>query len=158
MYPSWFEYILKLSRARGYWTIYPNFKSTEVLATMHTELFQLPEEYLDEPEVASPDFDFDLTADPAHPFKRTEATLLSKSLLSALPSNGDLPAMAEMPLLSWDGGLVEVAEIEHQAADYSRIFQHEIGGCDVSVAQKKRVGLKAGDLFCFDDDSPEVKQ
>jgi hypothetical protein len=150
-YPSWLEHILKLSRARGYWTLYPNFKDTDALATVHTELYQPPEEYSHDPEMEAPDLDSDLTADPEHPLKHAEVPLISKSLLNALPNNGDLPKMIDLPLLAWSGERLEVAEVEENAADYSRIFRHEIGGCEVAAVEKQRTGLTAGDLFCLED-------
>ncbi|KIN00305.1 hypothetical protein OIDMADRAFT_199656 [Oidiodendron maius Zn] len=150
-YPSWLEHILKLSRARGYWTLYPNFKDADAIATIHNELYQLPEEYSHDPEIAIPDSSSLLTADPAHPLKHTEAPLISKSLLNALPSSGDLPRMIDLPLLGWDGERIKVAEIEEKAATYSRIFRQEVGGCEVAAAEKKRIGLTAGDLFCLED-------
>jgi hypothetical protein len=156
IYPSWLEHILKLSRARGYWTLYPNFKNMKALATLHTELYQLPEEYSNEPEIPSPDDDSELTGGPLVPHKHAEARLISKSLLNTLPNDGDLPKMIDMPLLAWDGERVKVLDLEQHASEYSRIFQREIGGCDEATAtEKKRAGLTAGDLFCLDDKTSE---
>jgi hypothetical protein len=152
IYPSWLEHILKLSRARGYWSLYPNFKNTDALETLHTELYQPPEEYFNDPEMASPNPSSELTAGPQLPHMHPETALISKSLLSALPNNGDLPRMMDMPLLTWDGERVKVTVIEQNAVDYSRIFQQEIGGCDATAAPKKRVGLTASDLFCLNDE------
>lgn len=149
-YPSWLEHILKLARARGYWTLYPNFKDTEALATVHTELYQLPEEYSHDPQVETPGQGTDLTADPAN-HKHTEAPLISKSLLNVLPNNGALPKIRDLPLLTWDGETIKVADIEKIAAKYSSIFRHEIGGCDATVVEKQRSGLTASDLFCLED-------
>jgi hypothetical protein len=150
-YPSWLEHILKLSRARGYWTLYPNFRGADAIATIHTELYQLPEEYSHDPAIATLDSGSILSADAAHPRKHTEAPLISKSLLNALPSNGDLPRMTDLPLLGWDGERIKVVDIEERATEYSRIFRHEIGGCEVAAAAKKRIELAASDLFCLED-------
>lgn len=149
--PSWLEHILQLSRARGYWTLYPNFENLDALVTLHNDLYQLPEEYSEESNMGIPDLSSELTADPAHPLKHTEVPLVTKSLLSALPNSGNLPSMVEMPLLTWDGEKVNMTEMEDRAVNYSRIFRHEIGGCDISAVEKTRIGLTAGDLFCLND-------
>ena len=72
------------------------------MATLHNELYQSPEEY-SEPE--GPPVSSELTADPAQhlSLKHKEAPLVTKSLLSILPFEADLPKVSEMPLLSWDG-------------------------------------------------------
>ena len=44
-----------------------------------------------------------------------------------------------------------MAEIEEKAATYSHTFRQEVGGCEVAAAEKKRIGLTAGDLFCLED-------
>jgi hypothetical protein len=151
-YPSWLEHILKLARARGYWTLYPNFENDDALATFHIDLYQVPEEYADEPEMEGVDGS-ELTADPAkhlslmHP----ETPLATKSLLSILPFGGELPKVGSMPLLAWDGERIGASEIGTYAVNYSKVFRHEIGGCDVSESEKLRADLSAGDLFCLND-------
>jgi hypothetical protein len=152
-YPSWLEHILKLARARGYWTLYPNFENSEALATLHSDLYQPPEEYSEDLEVENVNSGSELTADPAHHLSlmHPESPLATKSLLSILPFGGELPKVGGMPLLSWDGKRINVTEIGTHAVNYSRIFRHEIGGCDASAIEKNRVDLSAGDLFCLDD-------
>jgi hypothetical protein len=150
-YPSWLEHILKLARARGYWTIYPNFENADSLATLHNDLYQPPEEYSEEIKVETSDGE--LTADPAKhlSLKHTETPLITKSLLSILPFRGELPKIADMPLLSWDGDRINVEDIGHLAVDYSRVFRREIGGCDEKAVAKTRYDLAAADLFCLND-------
>jgi len=155
-YPSWLEHVLKFVRARGYWTLYPNFES-DSLATLHNELYQPPEEYSDNPRAASPSESGELTADPEHhlSLKRPETALITKSLLTMLPSGGDLPRIMQMPLLGWNGEKIDFEMIGHHAVNYSRVFRHEIGGCDVSAPEKPRLDLSATDLFCFNDEEAE---
>lgn len=153
-YPSWLEHVLKLARARGYWTLYPNFES-DALATLHNDLYQPPEEYSEDPKQETPSDSGELTADPAQhhlSLKHAEAALITKSLLTLLPSGGDLPRITQMPLLGWDGEKVDLEMIGHHAVNYSRVFRHEIGGCDVSAPDKIRHELLATDLFCFNDE------
>ena len=151
-YPSWLEHILKLARARGYWSIYPNSDDSDTLVTLHNDLYRPPEEYTEETEATDVDSDV-LTADITRHLstKHAETALLTKSLLSTLPFNGDLPKLEDMPLLSWDGERSNFDEIRKYALNYSLVFRHEIGGCDVSTAQKPIVDLAARDLFCLKD-------
>ena len=154
-YPYWLEHILSLSRARGYWTLYPNFENKDALATLHNELYQYPQEYTED---AVTDIGLDFTADPAlYLRKHAEAPILTKSLLNMLPNNGNLPLIADMPLLLWDGQRIEHSEIGNYAVDFSRIFRHEIGGCEVSAIEKTRAELAAGDLFCLADASDRAE-
>jgi len=150
-YPSWLEHFLKLARARGYWTIYPNFEDSDSLATLHNDLYQPPEEFREEvDEEAS---DGELTADPAKhlSLKHAETALITKSLLSMLPFKGELPKIAGMPLLSWDGSPTTVEDLEQHAVEYSRVFRREIGGCDEGAPEKIQEDFKARDLFCLND-------
>ena len=151
-YPSWLEHVLKLARARGYWTLYP--KLDDALATLHRDLYEVPQEYTKESEMEGLDGS-ELTADLAkhmslmHP----ETPLAAKSLLSMLPFGGELPKVGNMPLLAWDGEEIGASEFGTYAVNYSKIFRHEIGGCDVSEFEKLRADLSAGDLFCLNDGS-----
>ena len=151
-YPSWLEHVLKLARARGYWTIYPNFEDMDSLATLHNDLYHPPEEYEEEvtAELAESS-EGELTADPAKylSLKHAESPLITKSLLSMLPSKGDLPKVADMPLVSWDGKRITVADIEQHAVKYSSVFRKEIGRCDEGTPEKARDGFSTGDLFCL---------
>lgn len=149
-YPSWLEHVLKLARARGYWMLYPNFEEVDSLVTIHNELYQPPEEYSEPEEQSSTG---ELTADPAKHLSlgHKETPLVTKSLLSILPFEGDLPKVSDMPLLSWDGIQISPTEIGDLAVNYSRIFRHEIGGCSISAREKPRVDFAASDLFCLLD-------
>lgn len=142
-YPSWLEYVLKLARARGYWTLYPHFENWDALSSIHTELYTAPEEYMNEPDEAT-----DFTANPTEhlSLKHKEEPLISTSLQTLL---SDLPVeIAEMQLIGWDGENINSEELQLKAKDYSRTFRHEIGGCANGVAEKERIYMLAGDLFC----------
>jgi hypothetical protein len=148
-YPSWLEHVLKLARARGYWTIYPNFEDADSLATLHNDLYQPPEEYREEVEAEASDGE--LTADPAThlSLKHAETPLITKSLLSMLPFKGELPKIADMPLLSWDGNRITVTDLERHAVEYSSVFRREIGRCDSNAPENLRSDFGAEDLFCL---------
>jgi hypothetical protein len=151
-YPSWLEHVLKLVRTRGYWTIYPNFEFGDSLATLHNDLYQPPEEYSAEVKDGIAESG-ELTADPDQylSLEHTEAPLITTSLLSILPFEGELPKMAEMPFLSWDGERINVSDIGKHAVAYSKVFRSEIGGCMEDAVEKQRYEGAAGDLFCLND-------
>ncbi|KUJ16182.1 uncharacterized protein LY89DRAFT_617231 [Mollisia scopiformis] len=151
-YPSWMEHVLRLARARGYWTIYPSFETEDRLATLHNDLYQPPEEYSEEVN-AEIDQSDELTADPDHylSLKHSETSLIKTSILTMLPNKGDLPKVWDMPLLSWDGEQIVVDDFHRQAVNYSNVFRREIGGCGTDDMEKVRVDLLAGDLFCLKD-------
>ena len=150
-HPSWMEHVLKLARARGYFTLYPNFESSDTLATMHNELYQTPEEYAE--DLDEENSDTELTADPARykSLKENEKPLAVRSLLKILPFRGSLPKISLLPILSWSGEVTSFGEILDSADDYSKVFRREIGGCEETAALKTQVELMAGDLFCLDD-------
>jgi hypothetical protein len=154
-YPSWLEHVLKLARTRGYWTLYPNFENPDALASLHSELYQPPEEYREDLDLDAIDPVSELTADPAHylSLKHSETPLATKSLLSILPFGGELPRVADMPLLSWDGEEINAAEIGTHAVNFSQTFRREVGGCEASEKEKNRMDLSAADLFCLNDGS-----
>jgi len=149
-HPSWLEHILKLARARGYVTLYPNFENPDVLATMHSELYQAPEEYME--ELDEEGSGTELTADPTRykSLSKGEKPLAMKSLLKILPFKGVLPKISEMPILSWDGEVTSFSGILDSADSYAKVFRREIGGCEEAAAEKSQVSLLAGDLFCLD--------
>ncbi|KAH8809070.1 hypothetical protein F5884DRAFT_392646 [Xylogone sp. PMI_703] len=153
--PSWLEHILKLARVRGYFTLYPNFSSSDFLATFHTELYQPPEEYLTDPEMKPSkvlSLDKELTADPSHHLSlySPEKTLAGKSLLNTLPHDAVLPNITEMQTLSWDGLTTGIEDIASQASDYKILFREQVGDCDDGSVDQVPVKGSAKDLFCTD--------
>ncbi|OWP05864.1 hypothetical protein B2J93_982 [Marssonina coronariae] len=150
-YPSWLEHVLRLARARGYWTMYPNFDNEYTIATLHNELYQAPEEYSEETQ-ATAETSGELTADPKDhvSLKHRETPLIETSLLSVLPLRGELPKLSSMPLLAWDGDTTNTENILQLATEYSNVFKKEIGGC-AEASAKERVERSAGDLFCLND-------
>lgn len=150
-YPAWLEYILKLARARGYLTLYPHFESWDSISTIHTDLYTPPEEYMDQSDES-----IDFTANPAeHLSLKHKEEPLVKSLQTLL---ADLPVeVAEMQMIGWDGEEgINNAELQLKAREYSRVFRNEIGGCVVGVAEKERVLMLAGDLFCSGNEPLEL--
>lgn len=125
-YPAFMEYLLEMMQDKGYYMIYPAFPSgtTSPLATVHTELNRLPEEFTEsidsvqlgegshekaggdnkDPEV--PGFD-QLEASSAEKPVGREASITS--LLGTFELG--LPDVDVLPLLSYDGS--PLASEEH---------------------------------------------
>jgi hypothetical protein len=157
-YPSWLENILRLARTRGYYFLYSTLANEVALATIHNELYKPPEEFSNSRDVkenSTPQASEDFTADPAHhlSLQHIEKPLASKSLLNLLPSDGILPSLEDMPLLSWDGNTVKKVELEEAASNYSQVFRREVGGCSTSDKHKALVEGSADDLFCLEEES-----
>ncbi|KAH8912482.1 hypothetical protein BR93DRAFT_79909 [Coniochaeta sp. PMI_546] len=135
-YPSWLEHALRLSRARGYWTLYPGDGTSGNLATVHTELYKAPEEYEEELALESGE--------------RKESVAGQKTLATGLVLNGGglLPPFRELPLLSWDGRVVGLEELDAAAAEYTTEFRGSVGGCEDLRPLDLLAKPSAADLFC----------
>ncbi|MCJ1381145.1 hypothetical protein MMC17_004254 [Xylographa soralifera] len=163
-HPSWTEYLLELMRTRGYTLLYPNLPSPESLATVHNELYQPP-------EGTTPLAPSKATADSADPFivnplltslehlPHQERPLLTTPLLTMLPSDGDLPALASLPLLSYFGEALTPWSAKKEAARFANDFRSQIGHC-TSGNSYTILPMKADDLFCVDpdDDFPVIEK
>jgi hypothetical protein len=181
-YPSWLGYMLELARARGYTMLYPSFGSSEDnIATIHSELYHLPEEHM-KPTIP--------TSDPAEPPTTPEIPLTASSELTALKSShesqtlttsrsilhllnphlpksdsgGPLPELSSLPILSHTGEHLPQGQVSlYQAAiTYSESFARNLGGCKQGnekapiTKRPKRTQWSADDLFCLDDDEMEA--
>jgi hypothetical protein len=164
-HPSWLAYILELSRARAYTMLYPSL--SESIATMHTELYQAPDEYR---EHSSSHFDAEtkphsstpLTAEfTPHPeTPPLSGAAASRSILHILnptlpttDSGGPLPDLSTLPILSYKGEYLEQGQIPLNQASiaFSEAFAKEFGSCKDGSKRPKRKAWSADDLFCLDD-------
>lgn len=160
-HPSWIEFLLELMRARGYSMLYPNFPSDgDAIANVHDELYQVPEEYSKKStSLASTATELDpnepLTAENEKSSRRsppnTEHSLGESNLVSLLPNSGDLPQVASLPLLSYNG--IEMkGKLSHGAATaFAEAFRREIGTCNDIEETTARSVNSALDLFCHLD-------
>ena len=173
-YPSWMEYVLELMRARAYTLLYPNLPASDSIVTVHNELYQLPQEFAAHAHAGTPPpTDGAMpTSDPQEPFTVDPATitppsippehpLLSTPLLSILPSDGDLPDLDTLPVLSYSGQLLRPADASKLSTSFATEFRREIGGCHDAKKQNNKPVLKkwsADDLFCLNDAVVEKKE
>jgi hypothetical protein len=166
VFPAWAEYTLELMRARGYALLYPGTLSTESLATIHNELYQLPEEYQVPPSSMDPKGPHSKDGDPPAPKPppfltddhtppapvNPESPLLpyARPLHAALPFAADLPEIPHLPYLLHTGTLIAPANVSHEADNFAAAFRVEVGGCAKAVEGKRRKVMpgSARDLFC----------
>ncbi|KAI9683619.1 MAG: hypothetical protein M1829_004923 [Trizodia sp. TS-e1964] len=140
--PAWLEYLLELAQTRGYSMVYPAFQSSGTLAIVHNELFQPIEEF-------NPKSKGD-PKPPSLPNPTVEQPLFSSRMLVThlLPSDGDLPEAALMPLLSYEGRSLTPPELVLEAERFTTAFKREVGGCHSNTMHIWRVEQSAQDLFC----------
>ncbi|KID79107.1 hypothetical protein MBR_00419, partial [Metarhizium brunneum ARSEF 3297] len=142
-YPAWLEYALRLSRVRGYFTLYPSRETAKAIIGVHSDVPDAPEEYSkDESRPKSPkdysdkvDEDFD----PVSPV----------DMLETLPHNGELQSPGPLPLLSWDGQAKTKDSIAEDAGEYTTLFRREVGECGEDYLKNHPIANNmAEDLFC----------
>ncbi len=139
-YPSWLEHVLRLTQARGYWTLYPSPATASAIASVHGELYTPPEEY--EGEVPKGKGSDD-----------TEVILVSNSFLNTLPRRSRRSPFQDIPLLSWDGTVTDVQSINKAANEYVTDFRRHVGQCGVAAVDELAADPSAEDLFCTEDDT-----
>ena len=129
----------------------------EAIATVHDELYQVPEEFPREsstsppvPEL-NPDEPLSLIYEKNRPPPNTEHSLLSSTLLSALPNSGNLPEIPDLPLLAFDGFTLTQKEANDDAWTFTEAYRRDIGGCEFGAEISKREPNSALDLFCHLD-------
>lgn len=142
-HPAWLEYILQLSRLRGYFTLYPSRQTANTIVGIHTDLLDVPEEY-EEGKTAEQEQDsIKLTSDGFDPASHVD-------MLATLPHEGDMPLLYHLPWLTWDGKDTDDDAIAKTAAKYTQAFRTQIGGCkDESAGLIPAAEPYARDLFCF---------
>lgn len=150
-HPSWLEHALRLARIRGYWFLYPGIEVAEHLTSIHGELYNVPEEYMNS---EAPDSGAaggkEAESMKRHVRAAPEIQLSPVSLLDTLPDNGYLWPLTALPITAWEGAEVDPRDFRLEANDFELAFKKTVGGCDLESGQ----GLKgyevasARDLFC----------
>jgi hypothetical protein len=143
-YPSWLEYVLQLSRIRGYYSVYPGQDTSRMVVGVHNDLPDVLEEYREDEE-ARRDAGGDDVGDDAtatfDPHWRVD-------ILHTLPKGGNLPKLESLPVLSWDGEESSATALQDDATAFRTRFMTEVGRC--KDGQLKNGWHKsADDLFCY---------
>lgn len=151
-YPAFMEYLLELTRARGYYILYPFFyaKTGVSLATVHNELYQPPEEFEDQVGESGRD-----TSEPSRANQglgSIEQVLYSSWSLSDLLRDFSLrfPDLSSMPILAYTGE--RERDIVGASKYYATEFSKQFGDCSSSILQGDKTPLKTDDLFCLNGD------
>jgi hypothetical protein len=171
--PGWLEYMLELMRARGWRNHYPARLDAGAWATVHRDLFQKPEEYMNKPpkiDDSSKELEKEKTPDAEEPFLRAEPAVEqtrrqegyleqkehdvlhhSQPLHALLPYETELTDIALLPALDYTGQKVEREAFATFATEYRPVLRAQVGGCNTAEASKDRkydLG-RTSDLFCF---------
>lgn len=108
--------------------------TAETLAVVHKELFRAPEEYAK-----------DLAGDARG---WNEGILAAGSFMETLPERGKLLGFDNLQVLSWDGKMVGLKEVDAAAEGYAGQMRREVGGCGGMKEEELVPRKDAGDLFC----------
>lgn len=166
--PGWMEYMLELMSARGWVTLFPAKREAGTWATVHQDLYQVPEEFKSsshKEEDETPVENTGPTSEAEEPFLRAESSAMepphedrnlmqqTHPLHSLLPFDGDLPELRHLPHLTTSGQIVEPNTLEGQSDPYKVELRTDVGGCSAAQATIERSvqSGKADDLFCFKD-------
>ncbi|KAK5121513.1 hypothetical protein LTR85_005346 [Meristemomyces frigidus] len=158
--PAWLEYLLELTRARGWSMLHP----AAPLLTLHNELSHIPEEFTRSQSTARKGVD--VAAEPEHPEEEAFLTATAppaiiehvesqqqttQPLHELLPFDGDLPELPHLPYFYHNGDPITAPVATMLTKEYVPIFRQQIGGCSRQQAVRKRVvhELKTDDLFCL---------
>ncbi|KAK1593866.1 uncharacterized protein LY79DRAFT_669078 [Colletotrichum navitas] len=145
-FPSWLEHVLRLSRLRGYFTLYPSAETAATLAAVHRELYQAPEEYGKEDSERKKTASLSESAGGFGTLVRT---------LDTLPNNGSLTAASDLPLLGWEGDGTDLQHVYQSAVEYMFKWRELVGGCSKAETQSDHIDGSAKDLFCKADGKPK---
>lgn len=160
IYPKWMEYVLELCRLRDYYLLYPQLGPENAVVAVHNELFHSAEDR--GIERAKPDqkpqdgeSEFIDTTSYLTTSTRAESQIKShSSLLSLLPSDGDLPELLSMDTLSSDGTNTSLTD-KSVALAFANIFKREMGGCGDDATDEERKEMSTADLFCVQDNAKD---
>ncbi|OOF97451.1 hypothetical protein ASPCADRAFT_44749 [Aspergillus carbonarius ITEM 5010] len=158
-YPAVMEYLLEFIRGRGYYMIYPSFpaKGTFTLATVHNELYHVPEEFAEGSSSKAPEPSPEAIDDPSKPLTPdsieglgvVEKPLSRASTVMPLLERFslNLPRIDYMPLLSYGGEKLSGSTYTRGLDDYRNWFRTRYGGCSDGSSGSQTA---SGGLFCFD--------
>ncbi|GAW10718.1 hypothetical protein ANO14919_000530 [Xylariales sp. No.14919] len=145
---SWLEHALRLARVRGYWFLYPGNEVAEHLATVHRELYNVPEEYAGSKASGSNDGEIERIKQKVRLAPETQLSPLS--LLDTLPNQGYLWPLSALPIAAWEGVEVDARDFRAHTNDFELLFKGAVGGCDLETGkgQKGYEPASTQDLFC----------
>lgn len=144
MYPSWLEYALQLSKARGYYTVYPGKETAGAILGSHNDIPDVPGEYEDDDEAKIAAEGEGLEDQATDSFD----ALWTVNILETLPLGGTLPFATTVPVLTWDGKPTSIEDLHVDSVLFAAQFRAEVGSCEVESEAPNRRHKYAEDLFC----------
>ncbi|EXJ94573.1 hypothetical protein A1O1_02969 [Capronia coronata CBS 617.96] len=169
-YPAWLQNVLELMQTRNYYMMYPAFALKEGLSpvTVHRELHQLPEEYMNDVQDSDESLmqqkpsgilaeDQPLTAaDEIERLMQKEKQVYIDSIVAPLlaamsvgqPKEGSTEA-SDIPLISFDGQRVGWEESRTASWKFAEDFAASVGGC-AHYDPTKKENDNVESLFCLD--------
>ncbi|UNI21659.1 hypothetical protein JDV02_007631 [Purpureocillium takamizusanense] len=142
---AWMEYAVQLARLRGYFTLYPGKETAGVIAGVHTDLSNKPEEY-DDSAMSSKDREQEGFVDRV---SRAFDPGSSVDVLETLPKRGELQPPEDLPILSWDGKQKSFAKFLMDTAEFVDDFRRQVGHCSEEDLETSPLpDSYARDLFC----------
>ncbi|KAF2861730.1 hypothetical protein K470DRAFT_214416 [Piedraia hortae CBS 480.64] len=149
--PAWLEYLLELTRARGWTSLFP----ARPFSAKHNDLDFVPEEYLS--ETSDPEDELTHSRSPKGRTKKTKKTKKKgdtspdEPLHKYLPFSGDLPPLASLPYLLPTGERVDPMRFKAETEQYAETLRRDVGGCNSTDSLPgEREYLQTADLFCLD--------
>lgn len=163
-YPSIMEDLLELMRAKGYYILYPSFPVTQgySLATIHNDLYQLPEEFQAQNVLSDQRRDTHLEDLKNNPDEELIVDLGSierplsrhttiNPLLQRLPLQA--PELESLPLFSFRGDPISQDDFNSNTKKFASEFSTVIGGCDDIPAEiGHEEPYTIDNIFCLGDD------
>jgi hypothetical protein len=158
--PAVAEYLLDIMRIRNYFVLYPHVPDYSI-ATIHDEIYQIPEEFMDskEDDVDESENSTTLRGDDepllspvftkSHP-RNDEKSLAYTALHKLLPADGDLPELSTLPTLGFRGNVLGANAASKEATNRIREFRSDIGKCPAGY-EPVVLENSADDLFCYGD-------
>lgn len=157
-YPAFMEFLLEFIRVKGYYMLYPSFSAgAYALATVHKELYQVPEEFFQDvssrtvktPDDSVTEVSEPVTVDSLQKTGSSEAPLSQKStIISLLNQFGtDLPDIDSLPLLSYRRDRLSRDLHGHDTEEYATKFRIRFGGCYNQIGYDE----DSSGLFCMND-------
>ncbi|KAK0390955.1 hypothetical protein NLU13_0458 [Sarocladium strictum] len=148
--PAWLEYMLQVSRLRGYFTLYPSPDIANAILGAHKELYHIPEEYQKDVGSKSDSKKGDDHTKMSYrttQYAETFDPWSAADLTTLLPNSGQLQPLGLMPMLKWDGTVTKIEQLTKAADDYAKAFRKDVGGC-TGEDLERMPEWSAADLFC----------
>jgi hypothetical protein len=168
-YPTWLHLVMEMMQVRNYYMLYPTFAQSEheVLATLHKELVQTPEEYMEaegkshqlpgeQPLGILPEVQALTADDEVRHLMRQERRVYTDSLVTSLldmsssrQQGGIIDQRSNIPLISFYGEQMAAPESVKDSWKFAAEFALDVGGCTTYAYEQTTEKVPSIEsLFC----------